>query len=358
MLLIAVAVFVLAGEANAPAAPARDRTSAAAATQAVYVALGDSLSLGFSASSPAKGFVGLLYSQFQSSLGVSSLVDTAKPGESSDSMRSGGQLADALAAINAPTDTRAVTIDTGGADALLGGSCPGHWDDPGACSFRANFSSILRQLQTALASDPGDEVLTAMIYPNPSQGKGDAEEASRQAALIGANGKIACGDSGAEVGLDDAILQEADKLGVPVANPYADFVKHGRAYWDESDSLQLHPNDAGYAAIAASFANPVGCKPDDNKPPQTTITKAPKNKIGKSRATYAFNSSEPGSTFRCSLDGATPRLCSSPLKLTGLTPGKHRFSVAAVDAAGNRDKTPAKDSFKVKKKRNKGHHHR
>ena len=35
------------------------------------------------------------------------------------------------------------------------------------------------------------------------------------------------------------------------------------------------------------------------------------------------------------------------LKLKHLDAGKHKFSVYAVDAAGNVDKSPAKDKFKV-----------
>ena len=54
-----------------------------------YVALGDSLSVGFSASSPAKGYVGLLNSGYQSSLGVNQLLDVGQPGASTTTLRPG-----------------------------------------------------------------------------------------------------------------------------------------------------------------------------------------------------------------------------------------------------------------------------
>ncbi len=54
-----------------------------------------------------------------------------------------------------------------------------------------------------------------------------------------------------------------------------------------------------------------------------------------------FTSDEPGSTFLCSLDGAEPSRCRSPLKLKGLAIGEHRLEVTAVDRDGNADPTPA-----------------
>jgi hypothetical protein len=36
--------------------------------------------------------------------------------------------------------------------------------------------------------------------------------------------------------------------------------------------------------------------------------------------------------------------------------GRHRFAVRAADTAGNLDATPATDSWKVKKTRNRRHH--
>ena len=82
-------------------------------------------------------------------------------------------------------------------------------------------------------------------------------------------------------------------------------------------------------------------------PPDTAITKGPKKKTTKRRPKFKFTSSEPGSTFQCSLDGKAFKSCTSPFKPKKLRLGKHRLMVRAVDAAGIADPTPAVRKFKV-----------
>jgi hypothetical protein len=89
-------------------------------------------------------------------------------------------------------------------------------------------------------------------------------------------------------------------------------------------------------------------------PPETTITKGPKARSDKPAAKFKFKSSETGSTFQCRLqgNGLDPLIksfnaCTSPRKYTNLDPGKYKFFVAAVDADGPVDPTPAKQKFKV-----------
>ena len=86
----------------------------------------------------------------------------------------------------------------------------------------------------------------------------------------------------------------------------------------------------------------------DTKAPAAHITKHPKGKIRKGKAVVAFVSNEPGASFQCSLDKAAFRACSSPVKLEGLKPGRHKFSVRAIDKAGNRQAQPATIKFKRK----------
>lgn len=86
-------------------------------------------------------------------------------------------------------------------------------------------------------------------------------------------------------------------------------------------------------------------------PPETTITKKPKKKSAKRRATFKFVSSEPDSTFECKLDKKPFKPCTSPQRYKRLKPKRHRFQVRAIDAAGNVDPTPAKAKFRIKKRR-------
>jgi Ca2+-binding RTX toxin-like protein len=93
----------------------------------------------------------------------------------------------------------------------------------------------------------------------------------------------------------------------------------------------------------------------DKVPPFTLDLSGPTSiKQGK-KAKFSFGSSEAGGTFSCQIDKEKAAPCSSPFKLKTkkLDPGKHTFSVAAVDAAGNADPTPATLKFTVEKKKKK-----
>lgn len=83
----------------------------------------------------------------------------------------------------------------------------------------------------------------------------------------------------------------------------------------------------------------------DTEPPQTTIDSGPSGPTTEGRPTFAFSSSEPGSSFVCQLDSEAPRPCASPLTLDSLLQGPHKLSVAAIDPAGNADPTPAESAF-------------
>ncbi len=104
--------------------------------------------------------------------------------------------------------------------------------------------------------------------------------------------------------------------------------------------------DAAYADRMGLFLD----APPDVHAPQTTITKAPKNKLSKRKAKYKFTSTEAGSSFECRLDSKRFKRCSSPRKLKRLELGKHKFAVRATDPSGNTDRSPAKDRFKRKRR--------
>ena len=78
----------------------------------------------------------------------------------------------------------------------------------------------------------------------------------------------------------------------------------------------------------------------DTTPPDTLVTSYPADPSN-APATFAFVSSEPGSTFECRIDGGAWGACTSPHTFPGLTDGLHTAQVRATDPAGNTDQTPS-----------------
>src|SRR5829696_2709812 len=85
----------------------------------------------------------------------------------------------------------------------------------------------------------------------------------------------------------------------------------------------------------------------DTTPPDTTITSGPTGTVTSTGATFEFSSTESGSTFACSLDGAAYQSCSSPKSYSGLAATAHTLSVRATDPAGNTDPTPATQTWTI-----------
>lgn len=76
----------------------------------------------------------------------------------------------------------------------------------------------------------------------------------------------------------------------------------------------------------------------DTVAPDTTITSGPSGEANSTSATFDFDASVPGAAFECSLNGEP---------FAGLLEETHDFQVRAVDAAGNRDASPATRSWNV-----------
>jgi Ca2+-binding RTX toxin-like protein len=86
----------------------------------------------------------------------------------------------------------------------------------------------------------------------------------------------------------------------------------------------------------------------DTTPPETTILEGPAEGqvINTDAPAFRWQSSENGSTYRCVTDGIP--LMSCDLAFAASTrAGRHSFSVAATDPAGNTDPTPATRTFTV-----------
>jgi Carbohydrate binding module (family 6)/F5/8 type C domain/Glycosyl hydrolase family 30 beta sandwich domain/Glycosyl hydrolase family 30 TIM-barrel domain len=92
---------------------------------------------------------------------------------------------------------------------------------------------------------------------------------------------------------------------------------------------------------------PAGAINPDLTRPDTSIDAGPTGTTSEGSATFEFSSSEPGSTFACSLDGGQFAPCTSPHHLLGLAGGEHRLEVRATDMAGNVDDSPASRTWTI-----------
>ena len=84
----------------------------------------------------------------------------------------------------------------------------------------------------------------------------------------------------------------------------------------------------------------------DRTSPETTIDSGPAATTTATSASFHF-SSEPGSTFECSLDDGAFTACTSPLEHTALAVGPHVFRVRATDPAGNTGGSPAAHAWTI-----------
>lgn len=91
----------------------------------------------------------------------------------------------------------------------------------------------------------------------------------------------------------------------------------------------------------------------DSTPPDTTITGGPTGTVNTDVATFAFTSTEAGSTFKCKNElGSTAGTAafgncsgSGTHTVSGVASGTYTFSVRATDAAGNVDPSPATRTY-------------
>jgi hypothetical protein len=95
--------------------------------------------------------------------------------------------------------------------------------------------------------------------------------------------------------------------------------------------------------VSQAFTLPGGT---DVTAPNTTIEKKPAAFTNRTSATFAFDSTELGSTFFCKLDSGAFSPCSAPT-YTNLTTGSHTLLVYARDIAGNSDASPASWTWTV-----------
>jgi hypothetical protein len=85
----------------------------------------------------------------------------------------------------------------------------------------------------------------------------------------------------------------------------------------------------------------------DATPPNTTLTQNIITATNQTSVTFTYSGSEANSTFACTLDGVARSCTGTSHTITGLSIASHTFSIAAVDAAGNVDASPATHAFEV-----------
>jgi hypothetical protein len=150
-------------------------------------------------------------------------------------------------------------------------------------------------------------------------------------------------------GLDGTSLHAV----VPLLAPGPAGDRDGDGVPDDADRCPALPGgqDDRTDSDGDGIGDPCDGETPDVFPPDTAITSGPSGAIGTTSATFAFTSTETGSTFRCRLDvdGKVGLYapCASPKTHTGLTAGSYKLYVQAIDTAGNRDATPASRAFSV-----------
>ena len=128
------------------------------------------------------------------------------------------------------------------------------------------------------------------------------------------------------------------------------------------DSPTIDAGDNGFAISAGDIdgdtriqgdAVDIGADEVDGAAPETTITKKPPKRTTKKRAKFEFESPDADADgFECKLDGKPYVACNSgKFTARNLKPKKHTFRVRAGDSFDNVDPTPAKHTWKVKKRR-------
>jgi Ca2+-binding RTX toxin-like protein len=113
-----------------------------------------------------------------------------------------------------------------------------------------------------------------------------------------------------------------------------------------------NPNPPPETPLAETSSTPPRPGPDRiaprtlflHRPPAIAFTAAKRRRVA-----VSFGSNEAGSTFRCKLDRSPFRSCRSP-RAYMVRPGRHTIRVYAIDKAGNRDRTPAVLSFRVRRR--------
>jgi lysophospholipase L1-like esterase len=244
--------------------------SSRAASEDVYLALGDSIAVGYASSLPAKrGYPALLRDLMESQRlgsdepGAVQLINLAEPGETAESFIDDGQLEAALETIEQLQDDerslRTVTLTLGGNDALALWDLPGPERDERFEDFQLAFSQAIDELASALDGADADVVVTTFYDLT----EGDSE--------------LAGSDSWWLAEMNQFVTDTAEDAGFMVIDLESLF--RGRTQeltWFPAD---VHPNNTGHRSIAHTIWRQLEY---DQTPPGVEITR-PEGTTARSR---------------------------------------------------------------------------
>jgi Ca2+-binding RTX toxin-like protein len=247
----------------------------------------------------------------------------------------------------------------GGSDTLIGGK--------GADSFDGgDGNDNIQSVETPALSDSpiicglGADTVSADADPNDPTG-GDCENVTRGAGpppaaptltattpASPANDNAPKIKGAAAAGTTVRLYSSSNCTGSPVSGSAANFASPGLtvAVGDNSTTDFYATATDGASQTSGCSTSPITYV-EDSTAPDTTIDSGPPVSTNDPTPTLDFNSSDAGSTFECSLDGALFAACTPPLTTGTLPDGPHTFDVRAKDAAGNLDASPATRSFTV-----------
>jgi Ca2+-binding RTX toxin-like protein len=227
----------------------------------------------------------------------------------------------------------AVALDLGAGKAGLAGS-------GGAPACPSGQPTALAHLEDLEGSSLGD-VLTGDSGPNQLLGRpgADAYHAAAGSDSILANS----GDSDAVIDCGEGF--DTAQIDIPTGE-YTDPAPLACEAIHERPPNSFRPPDTPPEEVVPP--PPVS---RDTTPPATRILHRPPatvfTRFRRRTVAFSFASNEPGSTFGCRIDRRSFRPCHSPRRYT-VPLSRHVVRIYAVDAAGNRDPSPAVIRFRVR----------
>jgi lysophospholipase L1-like esterase len=220
-----------------------DDSDSSADAGGVYLALGDSIAQGEGASDPERtDYVALVEGALKQRYGDSLTTESLAVGGHTTQDLIDQQLQPAVEAIQTG-NVRVITITIGGNDLYVLANDPVCPADPASpeCPFDDILAGAAERLDTILRTlhEAGPATIAIELYPNLFSGTGNPFEGPATFAF---------GE------LNDVIEQTAARYDVLVADPRDDFEGHAT----ELTAPNFHPNDDGYALIAAAFLKALG----------------------------------------------------------------------------------------------------